>query len=484
MPVSAQQHRVAIGIFNMWSLDLLNRPQQSLLDCLHQRCNSLLVIIVRAVIFLLLLLLAGDVHPNPGPNQSHPLGICHCNIRSLRSKSKIDELKLLADRHAIDIITLSETWLNENDNNLTFSIPGFQTIIRNDRPTRHGGGVAVFCCENINYQLCLNISSNLPNDSSCLWIKVILNKFIYLLGTYYRPPGQNGQNKELFMQSLSKSFSAAAELNCSTLIIMGDFNDRCDNWHSDHSHCDLGLQLYNMIERNSLVQLINSLTRTTDTTSYLLDLLITDQPNTISDIQILPPISTCDHSIISCKVNTPVVKTVHHKRTVWDIKSCNFAALNESLINAPFDLGYELFEDVEDEVHYWFDLYKSTISEYIPHRTVVFKSSDKPWITAEFKLLIRKRNRLWKRFKKSGRATHYEHYKEVRNAAVLLNRNNIREYHSKIEVELNNSSDPKLFWKTIKKILPSKSSSSIPPIKHNDTFVSNDQHKAELFNNY
>ena len=53
--------------------------------------------------------------------------------------------------------------------------------------------------------------------------------------------------------------------------------------------------------------------------------------------------------MISCKVNTPVEKTDHHIRTVWDIKSCNFAVLNESLINAPVDLGYELFEDV---VHY------------------------------------------------------------------------------------------------------------------------------------
>ena len=149
MPVSAQQHRVAIRIFNMWSL--LNRPKKSLLDCLHQRCGRLLVIIARAVIFLLLLLLAGDVHLNPGPNQSHPLGICHCNIRSLRSKSKIDELKHLADNHAIDIITLSETWLNENDNNLTFSISSFQTIIRNGRPTSHGRGVAMFCLENIKY---------------------------------------------------------------------------------------------------------------------------------------------------------------------------------------------------------------------------------------------------------------------------------------------------------------------------------------------
>ena len=43
--------------------------------------------------------------------------------------------------HYIDIITLSETWLNMNDNDLSFNIPGFQKMIRSDRNAQHGGGV-------------------------------------------------------------------------------------------------------------------------------------------------------------------------------------------------------------------------------------------------------------------------------------------------------------------------------------------------------
>ena len=80
-----------------------------------------------------LLLLAGDIHPNPGPitsnSQLQNLGICHANVRSLKSQSKLDDLKHMADENLIDIITISETWLSSEINDNVLYIPGYQQIL-------------------------------------------------------------------------------------------------------------------------------------------------------------------------------------------------------------------------------------------------------------------------------------------------------------------------------------------------------------------
>ena len=87
--------------------------------------------------------MAGDIHPNPGPIGGHPLGICHSNVCSFQAQSKLDELKVLADGSYIDILTLSETWLNPDDTDISISIPGFQNAVRHDRTDMQGGGVAI-----------------------------------------------------------------------------------------------------------------------------------------------------------------------------------------------------------------------------------------------------------------------------------------------------------------------------------------------------
>ena len=68
-----------------------------------------------------MLLIATNIHPNPGPfNEPRTLGICHADLCSLQTQSKLDELKIMADVANIDIITVSETWLKDNDNDISF----------------------------------------------------------------------------------------------------------------------------------------------------------------------------------------------------------------------------------------------------------------------------------------------------------------------------------------------------------------------------
>ena len=91
-------------------------------------------------VIILLLLLSNDIELNPGPDKLKSLSVCHVNIRGL-SDSKLRAIKTsLCGR--LDIITLSETFfgpLSTTD----LSLPGYNPIIRRDRPA-FGGGIAIY----------------------------------------------------------------------------------------------------------------------------------------------------------------------------------------------------------------------------------------------------------------------------------------------------------------------------------------------------
>ena len=128
---------------------------------------------------------------------------------------------------------------------------------------------------------------------------------------------------------------------------------------------------------------------------------------------------------------------------------------------APFDISYTLFDDIDDVVHYWFTLLNSVISDFIPHKTVTIRSKDKPWVTSELRYLMRKRSGNDLEGQKNPH--HYEIYKNVRNQVVNLNRKNRLNFASDIDLCLNGCSDLKTWWKNIKLLLRSKSNPNIPP---------------------
>ena len=72
-----------------------------------------------------------------------------------------------------------------------------------------------------------------------IWIEILLSTSSILVGTYYRPPGQTGQDKDIFLNSLSASLSEAVEYNCQAIFITGDFNDWCLTWDSLHSGSEI-----------------------------------------------------------------------------------------------------------------------------------------------------------------------------------------------------------------------------------------------------
>ena len=109
--------------------------------------------------------------------------IRHCNVRSLLSSSTVDEISHLLEDHAIDILALSETWMDSNIPDHFLIVSGY-LIFRNDR-NRNGGGILVYVSDKLTVRQ-LSLCEN--DNTESLWLSVsYCNKNI--VASYYQPPG-------------------------------------------------------------------------------------------------------------------------------------------------------------------------------------------------------------------------------------------------------------------------------------------------------
>ena len=160
-----------------------------------------------------------------------------------------------------DIITLNETRLDSSVVNGEIEIPGYD-IVRHDRD-RSGGGVAMYIRSHIPY-----IRNDLFPDNLeliCVEIKKLKSKPL-LITTWYRSPNSS---VELFSEF--EKFLDLLEDENKEIIITGDLN--C-NLLEQNKNLPTS-KLLDLIDVYQLQQQIQSPTRITNTTSSLLDVILT-----------------------------------------------------------------------------------------------------------------------------------------------------------------------------------------------------------------
>ena len=69
------------------------------------------------IVLLLLLIMCGDIEVNPGPDNNKNLVFSLSNMQSLyanNSDLKLSELQIMANDWHIDVLAVTETWLDSN----------------------------------------------------------------------------------------------------------------------------------------------------------------------------------------------------------------------------------------------------------------------------------------------------------------------------------------------------------------------------------
>ena len=160
----------------------------------------------------------------------------------------------MAKNNNIDILSLTETWLDHSVADCLISIPGYQRPFKRDRQGRRGGGVAIYCANHISARRRLDLEDNY-NES--VWIECFLDNIKVLFGTYYRPPGQSADERNMFLSHFESSDDLANDASMDTIIITGDFNNKCTIWDDNHYASELKRRFYDIVQIKGMSQLVN-----------------------------------------------------------------------------------------------------------------------------------------------------------------------------------------------------------------------------------
>ena len=117
------------------------------------------------------------------------LRICHVNVRSLRAESRLFDLELMSASNNIDVLCVSETWLQPTHPSSSVIVPGFQPPVRTDRVHGRGGGVAIYVRDGLT---AMPVSCSSSSAFECASVSVFFSRRTAVtVTTAYRPPSSD-----------------------------------------------------------------------------------------------------------------------------------------------------------------------------------------------------------------------------------------------------------------------------------------------------
>ncbi|CAB4040401.1 Hypothetical predicted protein [Paramuricea clavata] len=202
--------------------------------------------------------------PNDQISVPSSLNIVHLNIRSLRNIVHLTEVKELVKLNNIDVLTISESWLNSSVANREIAIDDYK-IHRLDRLHKKGGGVCAYIKKNIKATVLKDLSKVSVSNFHQLWINLQCqkNKSIIIYVTY-RPPDTF---LNCFEDLLKPNYVQALTLN-KQILVLGDLNcNMLENGQERRALTNFSTEL-------NLTQIIKTSTRITATSQTLIDVIL------------------------------------------------------------------------------------------------------------------------------------------------------------------------------------------------------------------
>ena len=203
-----------------------------------------------------------------------------------------------------------------------------------------------------------------------------------------------------------------------------------------------------------------------------IDLVFMSEPSLLNQCDTVPPLSNSDHcGVLMDLSKKQAIAEKSQGRLIWRYAYADWAKACELIED--FNWDSILSGDIELSWKLWYHQFMSAMSQSIPN-TRIRTRRNLPWLNKPIVKLMRKRNQLFKRAKRSG---NFHQYRLARNRTLTQLRKAKKKYFRKL-----NPKDPKKFWKAIKYL--NKNKSSIPTLSLEDKIAHSDADKANLLNSF
>ena len=259
------------------------------------------------------------------------------------------------------------------------------------------------------------------------------------------------------------------------------------NWWPSGMNNSCGLLLNDLLDINGYSQVINEPTNfEPNKTPSCIDLIFTNQNNILLDSGIIPSLSTfCHHQITFAKLNIKINLPPLYKRRVWHFKDAKSDLIKRSI--SQFDWKRVLDNlDVNQQVNILTKTLLNIFSNFIPNEIISCNYKDPPWISTEIKNMLKRKNRLFKKYTSNGRKVDdFYALNQCSAQCCELIESSKTKYLRNIGKKLNNpDTAPKVYWSWLNRLLGKVKVPLIPPILVEGKFITKFKEKADAFNSF
>ena len=396
----------------------------------------------------------------------------YTNADSLLNKR--DELLAAIAKEEYDIISISEIKpKTHKDVNLTeYQLPGYEMFLNKDIKR----GVALYVKKDINPQEVSTLNDH--NFQESIWCKVERGGQSLLLGTVYRSPNSSDENDFNLFNLMNDNEIIQKKYN--KICIMGDFNFPSINWTNRAlSEGKKGCKFQESIDDSLLFQMVENSTRHRHgQSSNLLDLVIVNDEEFISNIEHSSPLGNSDHDVLSFTLYMPYSPPKESFIKVFNMKRGNFAAMREEFANHKWNLQEKNPNEICNTIK---EVIRESMDRNIPKVKQSKKRYQPKWLDNKTLRKIKKKHRLFKRFLITKEGIDYLRFIEARRKCKRAIKTAKREYEKKIAK--HSKHNPRQFWNFVNDKL--KVNSNISPLDKKDgSKATSDEDKANVLNEY
>ena len=260
---------------------------------------------------------------------------------------------------------------------------------------------------------CLNAFHRQDLEAECelVWAELPTRDTSVLFGVVYRPP----QSPVSYLEELRSSMICAVGCNV-PVIICGDFNLPNIDWATvSPSPCSVDASTFcDIVSDCFLTQLVTFTTRN----DHVLDLVLTTHPDLIFSISSCDNLPNTDHNAISFSVASVPPRPINHSRLLYNFCSIDSTHLSSVLSSTPWCV-IDYTGDIELSWSMWKDLFFSIIDSVIPK--VRWKSRKiKHWFSSSTINLIHKKRKLYRLMHQHPTSTNKSQYRNISNLVRIL----------------------------------------------------------------
>ena len=369
------------------------------------------------------------------------------------------------------VISLTETIPKRRENLLDceYDIPGYNVFTNNKQR-----GVALYIKETLNPQSVDELTKS--NFDISTWASFTSKDGQKtLIGCIYKSPSSTIDNKNELLKLMKSDILTKFD----NIVITGDFNFPNIHWDGSWPGKEEN-DFIESLQDSFLHQMVCKPTRRREgNTPHILDLVIVNNEQIISDISHFCPIGKSDHEVLffNLYIEDDEEEVIDWK---YNLNKGNYKVMREEFteVNWLYMNGMNVdpcWNEIKGRL-------KSSMKRNIPKTKLRNGKRLKPlWMNAKAMRNIKKKYKLYKRYLQTKEGLEYQRYIIQRNLTNKIIKKAKRKYEKR--VARNSKVNVKSFWKYVQS--KRKVNSGISPlIKEDGSVASTDYEKATTLNDF